>query len=203
MVSVLLNIGDTMKLLIIYNILALTGLNYAQAQTCDSKPTEPPACAQARAIVSAIPQAKMPQRKAPAAAAATPNVDQSQQMMNTMMPIIIITGNQAPPAPVQVQAPPPPAPVVAPPQQRIRIVKEYVKEFVKVNRPRKKNTVSLLAGSGPGKVFTAVSNEGTQVTTKQSVIFGAEYQRHFDNDFVLGITVISNTSALVGVGLDF
>ena len=185
-----------MKHIILFFLMLNTSQSFAHAQTCDAKPTEPAGCAQARAILKTIPAVKQPVRAAPAV-----NPDSSQQMMNTVIsPIIIITGNQAPASPQSQEQVKPAVPVVeASREPRVRIVKEYVR----VSRPRKKNTVSFLAGSGPGKIFTTISNEGSQVNTKQSVIFGTQFQRHFDNDMSIGITVLSNTSALVGVGVDF
>jgi hypothetical protein len=72
-------------------------------------------------------------------------------------------------------------------------------------KPSKKlNRFSLLTGIGPShKLHITNGDTYKKFAVKKELLFGANYTRLLSDDFSAGVTVISNESFLLNVGLDF
>lgn len=125
-----------------------------------------------------------------------------QQMSTVTSPIIIINGGGS-------DSNRSPEPQAACPLQsgRIRtIVKTETKTVrVVVREKRKKNAILLMVGIGPTSKSTSVdtSNNTVEVKTEHGPVFGLQYQRHVGEKYLIGGSLLSNTTATLNGGFEF
>lgn len=71
-------------------------------------------------------------------------------------------------------------------------------------RPRSSNNVSLLGGVGPvGLDKDSLGSNSFRVDPEYKPVFGASYMHTFESQFSLGVTVLSNFTALGSLGYSF
>jgi hypothetical protein len=192
-----------MKLLILIALQVLS-TNAAMADTtcaategkynCTFKASEP-----AKASVPRRPIQKV------ASAVRSEKVDQAQttspqQSTTVNSPINIIIGEQKPTAPV--------APAACPRQEisTREVIKTEVKTVkIKVREKRRKNAVLVMGGVGPTSQHANVDVQaGTaDVKTAHGGVIGLQYQRSIGDRYLLGASLLSNTTATFNFGVEF
>lgn len=134
--------------------------------------------------------------------AQAPKEDNQQMMSTVVSPIVIVTGTAPqPPLPAKVEEP---VRVVEKPVIVYRQAKPIVKT-VRVHGPQKKNKIFIMGGIGPtgSRTFVDSTNQTIRSTTEHNGLFGIQYDRNVSGDVMLGLTVLSNTTATLNLGYEF
>lgn len=141
----------------------------------------------------------VPKVAIPQAPPVPPSKEDNQNSSSAVVsPIIIVTGSpQTPQAPTYQ----PQVVEVKKCEPEIRYREKVITK--KVKQRRNMNTIMLMGGVGPMKVETTIDANEALVQTHLGAIYGVQYLRHFESDWVVGASVLSNSTATLNIGVDF